>query len=140
MSRVLTFWVDGRPVPKERARTVRTKRGKHRTFTPPRTAAWEQRIRLVAQAACSASGWRPVTATYAVHVNVYRARKAGDGDNFLKAAKDAMNGVVWPDDRMSMKGSYELFDGQGEGMRVRVTRTELTTVGPISEPNLEGAE
>lgn len=138
--KVLTFWVDGRPVPKERARTVRTKRGKYCTYTPPRTAAWEQRVRLVAQAACSATGWRPVMASYSVHVDVYRARRAGDGDNFLKAAKDALNGVVWPDDRMSVQGSYHVYDGQGVGMRVRVTRADLPEVGRASEPNMTGAE
>lgn len=121
---VLTFWVDGRPVAKERARTVRTKHGKHRTFTPSRTAAWEARVRLVAQAACSAVRWKPETTAYRVAITVHRARRAGDADNFLKAAKDALNGVVWPDDRMVTVASVELVDGQGEGMRVRVTREE----------------
>lgn len=124
MSRVLVFWVDGRPVPKERARTVRTKRGKHRTFTPPRTEAWEQRVRLVAQAACSAARWKPEVGTYAVDVTVHRARRAGDADNFLKAAKDSLNGIVWPDDRMVMTALVRLVDGQGQGMQVRVTRLE----------------
>lgn len=119
---VLTFWVDGRPVPKERARTIRTKGGKYRTFTPPRTAAWEQRVRLVAQAACSAVRWRPVPARYEVDVTVYRARRAGDGDNFLKAAKDALNGVVWPDDGMVIRSTVGIVDGEGTGMQVRVTR------------------
>lgn len=124
MSAVLTFWVEGRPVAKERARTVRTRHGKHRTFTPSRTEAWEQRVRLVAQAACSQQRWKPVDTTYRVAITVHRARRAGDADNFLKAAKDAMNGVVWPDDRMVTFASVELVDGQGEGMRVRITREE----------------
>lgn len=125
MSSVLTFWVEGRPVPKERARTVRTRHGKHRTFTPPRTEAWEKRVRLVAQAACSAARWKPDAARYAVDVTVHRARRAGDADNFLKAAKDALNGVAWPDDRMVVTALVRLVDGDGEGMRVRVTRLEV---------------
>ena len=121
---VLTFWVDGRPVPKERARTVKTKRGKYRTFTPDRTAAWERTVRAYAMRACAAAGWRPVDGAYAVEVTVHRARKAGDGDNFLKAAKDALNAIVWPDDRMVAQASVRLVDGQGQGMQVRVTRLE----------------
>lgn len=120
--RVLTFWVDGRPVPKERARTVRTKHGKHRTFTPPRTEAWETRVRLVAQAACSAARWKPAPGSYSVEVTVHRARKAGDGDNFGKACLDACNGIIWPDDRHVMQVTVRLVDGQGQGMQVRVTR------------------
>jgi len=117
----LSFWVNARPVPKERARTIKTKRGKYRTFTPDRTATWESLVRLTAQAACSAAKWKPKPGRYTVEVTVHRARRAGDADNFLKAAKDAMNGVVWPDDRMVVSASVRLVDGEGVGMRVLVT-------------------
>lgn len=120
----LTFWVEGRPVPKERARTVRTKRGKYRTFTPDRTARWERTVRAYAMRACAAAQWRPVDGSYAVEVTVHRARRAGDGDNFLKSAKDALNGVAWPDDRMVVTALVRLVDGQGQGMQVRVTRLQ----------------
>jgi Holliday junction resolvase RusA-like endonuclease len=122
MSTVLTFWVDGRPVAKERAGRVKTKSGKLRGYNPKRTTQWENLIRLIAQSACAAQRWQPEKARYTVHVDVYRARKAGDGDNYLKAAKDALNGIVWPDDRMVFGGSYLLHDGEGVGMNVRVTR------------------
>lgn len=59
---------------------------------------------------------------YTVDIVVHRARRAGDADNFLKAAKDAMNNVIWPDDRMVICASVRLVDGQGAGMQVRVTR------------------
>jgi Holliday junction resolvase RusA-like endonuclease len=121
---VLSFWVEGRPVPKERARTVRTRSGKYRTYTPTRTANWETRVRLVAQAACSSQRWRPMPGQYAVEVTVHRARRAGDGDNFLKAAKDALNGVAWPDDRMVVTARVCLVDGKEPGMQVRVTRLQ----------------
>lgn len=125
MSRVLVFWVEGTPVPKARARTVRTKTGRVVSFTPKRTAAWEQRVKLVAQSACSAVRWRPERGAYSVEIVVHRARRAGDGDNFLKAAKDALNGVCWPDDRMVMTSTVKLIDGEGSGMRVRVTRLDV---------------
>lgn len=122
MSRTLTFWVDGVPVPKARARTVRTKSGKPVSFTPPRTARWERLVGLVAQAACSAVRWRPEPGSYAVTLVVHRARRSGDADNFAKAACDACNGIVWPDDRMVRRVSVEVVDGQGTGMRVSVER------------------
>jgi Holliday junction resolvase RusA-like endonuclease len=115
--KVLTFWVSGIPVPKERARTVRLKSGRMHTFTPGRTAAWEQRVGLVAQSACSAAGWKPAKGSYGVEVDVYRARRAGDADNYLKAVKDALNAIVWPDDRMVKTATARLVDPCRERFR-----------------------
>lgn len=140
MSRVLTFWVDGRPVPKRRSRTVRTKFGKSRTITPKVTKSWERTIAVHALKAIVGSSWRPTPARYEIDIVVHRARRQGDADNFLKSAKDALNQIVWPDDRMVTRANVEMVDGQGQGMMVRVTRTEIAPVGPISEQNLTGAE
>jgi Holliday junction resolvase RusA-like endonuclease len=57
-------------------------------------------------------------------VTVHRARRAGDGDNFLKAAKDALNGVCWPDDRMVVTALVRILDGLEPGILVRVTRLQ----------------
>lgn len=140
MSRVLTFWIDGRPVPKQRTRTVRSPYGKAHTFTPPRTKRWEHTIRVHAMRAVAQSQWRPTAASYEVDVDVHRARRQGDADNFLKSALDALNGVTWPDDRMVRRAEVKLIDGDGEGMRIRITRVEVPPVGPISDINLTGAE
>lgn len=120
--KVLTFWVPGTPVPKARARTVRTKTGKPITFTPKRTAQWESVVRLVAQAACSAARWRPEPGAYEVDLTVHRAARRGDADNFAKAIGDALNGVTYPDDRSVRRLAVALVDGQGAGVMVRVTR------------------
>lgn len=123
MSRVLQFWVSGCPVPKARARTVRTRSGKVVSFTPARTARWEGVVRLVAQAACSAAGWKPKPGAYEVALEVYPARRAGDADNFAKAVTDAMNGVVYPDDASIAKLAVERRDvGVALGVMVRVMR------------------
>jgi Holliday junction resolvase RusA-like endonuclease len=140
MTRVLTFWVEGRPVPKRRSRTVRTKFGKSRTITPTVTVRWEHTIRVHAMKACAGEQWRPIAARYEIDIVVHRARKQGDADNFLKSAKDALNKIVWPDDRMVMRAAVNIVDGDGQGMRVRITRSELSDVGRVSEPNLTGAE
>lgn len=121
--KVLVFWVDGCPVPKARARTVRTKSGKVASFTPKRTRDWETRVRLVAQSACSAAGWKPSEAAYEVSIEVYPAARRGDSDNFAKAVTDAMNGVVYPDDRSIRKLTVERRDvGVALGVMVRVSR------------------
>lgn len=123
MSRVLSFWVEGRPVPKQRARTFRHASGKLVTWTPKETAQWEHTVRLVAQAACSAVRWQPKKGErYDVALTVHRARRAGDADNFAKACCDALNGVAYPDDRHVRSLRVELVDGQGAGVMVRITR------------------
>jgi len=128
--RVLQFWVEGCPVPKQRARTVRSKSGKVVSFTPKRTARWESVVRLVAQAACSAAGWKPTAAAYEVEIKVYPARRAGDSDNFAKAVTDAMNGVVYPDDRAIRKLTVERCDvGVALGVMVRVSRAAVAKAG-----------
>lgn len=122
--RVLTFWVDGCPVPKQRARTVRTKTGKVVSFTPKRTARWEGLVRLAAQAACSACGWQPTRGFYDVTLTIYPARRTGDVDNHAKSVLDAMNAVVFPDDSSIRKLTVQREDvGVGLGVMVRVTRS-----------------
>jgi Holliday junction resolvase RusA-like endonuclease len=43
-------------------------------------------------------GLQPMDGPVAVYLNVYRARKAGDLDNFAKVLGDALNGVAYHDD------------------------------------------
>lgn len=121
---VLTFWVSGVPVPKGRPRTVRTKKGQVRTFTPARTAHWEDVVRLGAQSACSAVRWKPSPGKYVVELFVHRARRSGDIDNHGKSVLDALNGVVYPDDSAIIGLHVQLIDGEGAGVRVRATRLE----------------
>ncbi len=124
--KVLTFWVEGTPVPKGRPRTFFVKgRTKPVTTTPPRSRAWEAAVRLFAQAACSASGWRPEPGRYALGLTVHRSRKAGDADNYAKSIGDALNGVVYPDDRSVMELRVTLVDDDKAGVFVSVTK-ELT--------------
>ena len=90
-------------------------------------------MRAIAQAE-----WRPTAARYEIDIEVHRAARRGDADNFLKAAKDSLNGVIWPDDRMVSKASVTLVDGQDVGMRVRVTRIDIPAVGPHQRHQPDG--
>lgn len=112
----MSIMVAGHPVGKARARTVRTKYGRTISYTPKKTRRWEDNARMQAQA--QMRGRSPLTGPVALRVCAYLAvpsswpawkreaalhghvRPTGkpDLDNLLKAANDAMNGVLWIDD------------------------------------------
>jgi crossover junction endodeoxyribonuclease RusA len=81
----------GEPVPKGRPRVVNG-----HTFTPPRTVEAETEIATLARAQCSV----PMRDPCAVFVNFYCRRKGrGDVDNLAKTVLDALNEIVWADDK-----------------------------------------
>ena len=115
---VTAFTVDDvEAVPKERARTVRPKRGpdgkpigKAHTFTPERTVEFEQRIGWAARSALRArkiSG--DVAATILVRTRKPRTAR-GDIDNIVKSILDGMNGIAYPDDRQVVSLRVHLVD------------------------------
>lgn len=54
----------------------------------------------------------------------YRSRKSGDLSNRLKALEDALNGLVWHDDRQVVGFTCARVDGDRPG-RVEVTITRV---------------
>lgn len=94
---MLRFTVEGQPVPKARARSG--KGGRH--YTPERTRAYERAIGLAAlQARQRVDGVWPRDRLYSVLVDVTpKDRRSFDGSNVLKSVEDAMNGIVYDDDR-----------------------------------------
>ncbi len=109
----LFFTIYGEAVAKARARTFTNKHtGKIVTFTPSRTRAWEETIKL--QAISQMQPGMPVEdAPLVLDVIFYRSypksmsRKKRltalpiqrpDTDNLLKSVKDALNGIIWRDD------------------------------------------
>lgn len=109
MERVVSFTVDGRPVPKGRPRVTR-----HGTYTPKSTQVFGSAIR----AAWLKKGEKPFEDGEAldVMVNAYfpipsgtpknkkgelhltPCLKRGDIDNIIKAVLDALNGYAYKDD------------------------------------------
>lgn len=109
MERVVSFAVDGRPVPKGRPRVTR-----HGTYTPKSTQVFESAIRT----AWLKKGEKPFEDGEAldVMVNAYfpipsgtpknkkgelhltPCLKRGDIDNIIKAVLDALNGYAYKDD------------------------------------------
>lgn len=105
----VTFWVEGVPVAKGRAR-ITTRGGSPRAYTPARTRDYEARVREAAVAAMA--GAPPFSGPLAARIDAsWPALQSGpkalrsaaptsrpDADNVAKAILDALNGVVYRDD------------------------------------------
>jgi crossover junction endodeoxyribonuclease RusA len=120
----LAFTIPGAPVPCARVRVFADKRTGHiRAARPGKTAAYERHVATCAQIAVNLARWQCVEADYGVELLVYRAARRGDWDNFAKAVDDGMNGIVFPDDRMIVRGTVEMsLDRQRPRIEVVVHR------------------
>ena len=94
----LSFFVSGEPVPKARARIGLLRGGKVRSFTPKRTAQWEEQVRWNCRVAATSAGWKPLTERAEVVLIVHRKCRRGDADNYAKSVLDGMNGIAFTDD------------------------------------------
>ena len=114
---VVEFTVDIRPEPKRRAR-----HGKGRTYTDPRTVAYENAIGLAARTAMK--GANPITGDVELWClfELRSARHAGDVDNMVKAIADALNGVAYVDDRQVTR------EHAGKVLRADVDRVSVAVL------------
>lgn len=102
-----SFYLEGRPHPKERPRVTKT----GHAFTPEKTRKAEQRIRELYDGP-KYSGEIAVhlvfdhegTAVIIEGVDVDgKSKLRGDIDNYIKTVLDALNGVAWGDDNQIVK-------------------------------------
>ena len=126
-----SFTVDGAPVPKERPRMVK-RRGKplpgeqpYRAMTPPRTRAYEQQVARATREAVPL-GWLESDSTFGVELHIYRARRSGDTDNFVKSALDGMNGIAWHDDESVVEIHAYRYDDKANP-RVDIWVSKIST-------------
>ena len=95
------FTVPGEPVPWKRAR-----RGNGHSFTDPKDAAHREKIRAFARNA----GVRvPLAGPLYMSATFYTSKpplhpQVGDRDNYLKALKDALEGIAYKNDRQVVAG------------------------------------
>lgn len=135
MSHLITFKVHGTPVGKGRPR-ISTRGGFVRSYTPEKTRDWECHVADVAHGAMLDAGLVPtydavrvvIDAYYPVPTSYSKKKRAAcingevkpmvkpDIDNVVKALLDAMNKVVYVDDKQVVSVEAEKhYTDQDEG-------------------------
>lgn len=110
-----SFVMPGRPVGKERAR-----KGKNGTFyTPARTREYEN---LVAWKARMAHVGAPFEGPVKLEVEIRSRKSRADLSNILKAIEDAMNKIVYNDDRQIQEIHILRTRGNDEEVHVAVSK------------------
>lgn len=88
-----------KPVPKQRPRRVRVG-NRMVTYTPKETKQFEKHLRVTVTAELRMAGHQvPLYPTGAVVLEVEAGPTRADADNVYKSVADAMNGVLYKDDR-----------------------------------------
>lgn len=115
----IEFVVPGPPVPKQRAR-----QGRGKFYTPEPTVQWAAHARSCASAAVVRAGWkRPLAGSVDVTAIVVAPdHRPRDLDNTAgKALCDALNGVVWYDDRQVTRTDHvKAMDKSAPGIYVAI--------------------
>ena len=130
--RAISFVAYGSPVPKARARTVRTASGRTVTYTPKQTASWEESVKI------QALKHRPdklFDGPLSLEVTFYLLKpksrpkrerypdRKPDLDNLVKSVKDALEGVIYTNDsRIVREVVTKLY---GDPPRVEITIGEV---------------
>lgn len=107
----IKFTVTTEPVPFKRAMT----NGKRR-FNDSRYSDFKEEIGFWAKLEMDANGLAPFDGAIRIHVDVFTkyeptSLRAGDVDNHLKAAMDALNGICYRDDRQITDATVNVFKG-----------------------------
>lgn len=104
---MVSIVVYGTPVPKARARTVRLKNGKTISYTPDKTAAWENKIQeqaLKKRPGELLDGPLILEATFYLQRPKSKPKRVKfpdtkpDLDNLVKSVKDALEGIIYTND------------------------------------------
>lgn len=106
------FRVPGEPVAKERPRTAMTRTGKMRTYTPRKTKAAEADIGWEFRRQYQGFG-DPVSGPVSVRLVFHTMSESKDADNLTKTVLDALNGVIWLDDRQVEEVWSKVIRGKG---------------------------
>jgi len=111
----IVFHVPGPVIPKGRPRTV-TRDGKSHTYTPKRTKDYEGVVKLYA---LQARGRRkPFSGNVSLDIEI-RGKGRGDLDNQVKSLLDALNGVLYNDDKQVVE-LHVIRQNGAAGVTVRV--------------------
>ena len=118
---MLRITINGEPIPAARPRF-----GGGHAYQPKRNSEYRARVQRAARAAMGGSA--PMTGAIEANVKLYRkykptARNFGDVDNYLKAIFDALNQIVFDDDRQIVQCVVEKFQDKANP-RAEITISE----------------
>lgn len=114
LEHLTSFTIFGEPLPKERPRF-----GGRRTYTPKKTVDAERRVVEAFDLACPL--WDATTDNIRLETDFYRKGwRSADGDNLMKLVSDALNGVLYRDDKQVCEGEFRRFYGAGDKARTEV--------------------
>ena len=103
----LTFTVEGRPVPKQRAKLGRTRSGRSVAYYPERGTnskrlsypEYKEVVQAEALKKLGAKWSGPDDAYYKLYVMAHvKSAGSGDVDNILGTIMDALQGIIWLND------------------------------------------
>ena len=125
--RRVTFEVEGKPVPKARARVV-TKGKRRFAFTPKKVKDWETVVKKEAEKHFEMPFTRPVMVSLTFYLHRPKTRRLDfwvtttpDLDNLEKSVLDGLNEVAYTDDKLVVvKSSSKRYVTDGVP-RVRIT-------------------
>lgn len=124
----VAFALLGPPVPLERAR-----HGKGRTYSAPRSVAYQRALAYAFRAASLVGKW-PLDARYHVTIVVtFADHRRRDIDNVAKTVLDGLNRVAWADDSQVDRLTIERASPcpSTAGVVVKVERVEVATVATL---------
>lgn len=122
----VSFFVRGVPVPKARPRVTRS----GHTYTPARTAAWEEQIAWAATAAMK--GRAPIDGPVFAEFSFAGARSNADLSNLQKAVEDACNGILYFDDKQIEDIHVRRINGEPGVLVEAWDADHQDPVGPVS--------
>jgi len=131
--REVTFFVEGTPQGKQRARSTRS--GHH--YTPKKTVDYESLIKnsyrntdygmsVPLETAIKLNVWAgfPIPKSWSTKKKMesHNAMCKPDFDNILKVVGDALNGVAWKDDKQIVQSAIiKRYDSICPGISIRIT-------------------
>jgi len=135
-----TFTIPGKPIGKERARTVR-QNGAIRTYTPEKTAVYQQLVQWTYKGAGGPHyGKNPVAITirafFPIPKNTKKSERQDmlddivkptvtpDADNIQKVICDALNGIAYEDDKQVVSSSVIKMYAQHPCVNVEIEDAE----------------
>jgi len=119
--------IPGNPKSKDRPRTFRAPNGRMRTITPEATITKQREIGWIVKCDMRERGTdeEPDGAhAFEVSIQIHERKAASqqaDGDNVLKLIMDALNGIVWADDRQVTDARAKVCDRQAATPRTEIS-------------------